>query len=525
MPLSQGQVVKNRYRVARLLGQGGMGAVYRAWDLSLNMPVALKEMVPEPGIDRQKLAELKEQFRREAQVLAGLHHPSLPRVTDFFEWSNNAYLVMDFVEGESLDELIARQGAQPEARVRRWAGQLLDALEACHARQIVHRDVKPQNIIIRSDGRAMLVDFGLVKLWDPHHPQTQRIIRGLGTLEYASPEHFNVHGRHTEPRSDLYSLGATLFHALTGREPPSALERWGRTARLQSPRSLGAAIAPETETIVTRAMALDVGQRFPSARDMRVALTGRAESEPRRPAGRGITGTDGAGPKGHPTGREPGHTASRQREKVRPTTSASSWWLEMGGAMVMAALGVLAIQIGLFARTMTTDLYVGRTSVALILGASGWFAGDLVFQAMTRRPSSPQPRQSNRPTERLVSLTRHLTQGLSSGQQISLLIGLLAVATLLSWALAPPLLGVPFVYDYVQFYAVIGPLAYAATGRRPGRAFVAHTLVVTLVGALFGPRLDVPQDPGRLFLVAAAGGALMEGVAYLTERFLPETER
>ncbi|MBN1179957.1 MAG: protein kinase, partial [Anaerolineae bacterium] len=105
MPLNQGQVIQNRYRIARLLRQGGMGSVYRAWDLTLNIPVALKEMLPEPGLQSQKLAAMRDQFQREAQVLAGLHHPNLPRVTDFFQWEGNAYLVMDFVEGESLDEM------------------------------------------------------------------------------------------------------------------------------------------------------------------------------------------------------------------------------------------------------------------------------------------------------------------------------------------------------------------------------------------------------------------------------------
>ena len=188
--LTTGTILQNRYRIVSLLGQGGMGAVYRAWDMRLNVPVALKEMVPQPGLDSQTLAQLRQQFQQEANILARLNHPHLVRVTDFFEEENNAYLVMDFVEGESLADRIARQGALPETEVLSWAGQLLDALSYCHARGVIHRDIKPQNVVIRPDGRAVLVDFGLVKLWDPSDPRTRTVMRGMGTPEYAPPEQY-----------------------------------------------------------------------------------------------------------------------------------------------------------------------------------------------------------------------------------------------------------------------------------------------------------------------------------------------
>jgi serine/threonine protein kinase len=167
MALTSGQVLQDRYRIASLLGQGGMGAVYRAWDRRLNVPVALKEMTSQPDLDPQTLAQLRQQFQQEAQILARLNHPHLVRVGDFFEGRDNAYLVMDFVEGESLAEIIKREGALAEPRVVAWAGQLLKALAYCHSQGIIHRDVKPQNVIIQPDGQAVLVDFGLVKLWNP----------------------------------------------------------------------------------------------------------------------------------------------------------------------------------------------------------------------------------------------------------------------------------------------------------------------------------------------------------------------
>ena len=219
--LESEHVLQNRYRIVALLGQGGMGAVYRAWDTRLSINVAVKEMTPQPGLAPHILAQFRQQFRQEATILAHLRHPHLVAVTDFFEHRGNAYLVMRFVEGENLAERIRRQGALPEKDVLEWAGQLLSALAYCHAQGIIHRDMKPQNVIIQADGQAVLVDFGLVKLWNPQDPHTRTVMRGMGTPEYAPPEQYDVSSGHTDPRSDLYSLGATLYNALTGHAPPT----------------------------------------------------------------------------------------------------------------------------------------------------------------------------------------------------------------------------------------------------------------------------------------------------------------
>ena len=207
-------VLGGRYRIVGLLGEGGMGAVYRAWDTRLNVAIALKEMVPQPGLDQSMLSELRKQFQQEATVLARLDHPNLVRVMDFFEEGGNAYLVMNFVEGESLSDKIKREGALQESQVLTWTEHLLSALSYCHAKGIIHRDIKPQNVIIRPGGQAVLVDFGLVKLWDPSDPRTRTAMRGMGTPEYAPPEQYDMQMGHTDPRSDIYSLGATLYLSL-----------------------------------------------------------------------------------------------------------------------------------------------------------------------------------------------------------------------------------------------------------------------------------------------------------------------
>jgi len=274
MALAAGQTLQHRYRIVSLLGQGGMGAVYQAWDTRLNVPVALKEMTSQPGLDPRTLAQLRRQFQQEAAVLARLDHPHLVRVTDFFEERGNAYLVMNFVEGESLASRITRQGPLPERDALAWTDQLLDALAYCHSQGVIHRDVKPQNVIIRPDGRAVLVDFGLVKLWNPRDPRTRTAIRAMGTPEYAPPEQYDTAAGHTDPRSDIYSLGAMLYHALAGQAPPTATQRIVNPAVLQPVRTLNPQVSPHVEAALMRALELQPVARFRSAQETAAALKG-----------------------------------------------------------------------------------------------------------------------------------------------------------------------------------------------------------------------------------------------------------
>ena len=272
MSLTTGQVLQDRYRIVSLLGQGGMGAVYRAWDLRLGVAVALKEMRPEPELDPQRQMEAREQFHREASVLSRLNHPHLVRVSDFFDEGGNTYLVMAFIEGESLSSYVGKAGCLPEAQVLRWADQLLDALAYCHREGVLHRDIKPQNVVVRPDGNAVLVDFGLVKLWDPEDPRTRTVIRSMGTPQYAPPEQYDPQIGHTDPRSDLYSLGATLYHTLTGQAPPSATSRIVNPGALVPIRQLNAAVSPRLERLLDQAMALQPAARFQTADAMRLAF-------------------------------------------------------------------------------------------------------------------------------------------------------------------------------------------------------------------------------------------------------------
>lgn len=274
MTLVPGQVIYGRYRVVALLSQGGMSAVYEAVDTTLNVRCALKEMMPYPGTMGTELPQLREQFRQEAQLLAELRHPHLPRVTDHFEEDGNAYLVMDFIPGRRLDEVVAQRGELPEDEVIEWARQLMEAIAHCHAHGVIHRDIKPQNVIVTQQGEAILVDFGLAKLVDPDNPRTRTVMRGLGTPEYAPPEQYDTRRGRTDPRTDVYSLGATLYHALAGKPPPMLAQRVVEPKSLVPVRQLRNGVSQTTDRVILKAMALQPTERFQSMAEMYKALLG-----------------------------------------------------------------------------------------------------------------------------------------------------------------------------------------------------------------------------------------------------------
>jgi serine/threonine-protein kinase len=254
MPLQTGQVINNRYRIAKLLGQGGFGAVYRAWDMNIEASCALKENL-------DTTPEAQKQFRREAVILANLQHPNLPRVRDhFIIQGQGQYLVMDFVEGEDLQQMLDKQGGPlPESQVLPWIEQVCEALTYLHNQHppIIHRDIKPANIKITPQGRAMLVDFGIAKVFDPHL-STTRGARAV-TPGYSPQEQYGQ-GK-TDARSDVYALGATLYALLTGVEPVESLQRVFSDP-LTAPEGINPTITPKTADTIRQAMQPDPAQRY-----------------------------------------------------------------------------------------------------------------------------------------------------------------------------------------------------------------------------------------------------------------------
>lgn len=258
---STGQILNNRYRLVNLLGEGGFGAVYRAWDMSLQTPCAVKR-------NFDTTPEAQKQFEQEARILANLHHPNLPRVTDYFTIPGfGQFLVMDFVEGEDLHSKLTGQVPMPEREVLAWADQICEALTYLHTQQpsIIHRDIKPANIRVTPQGRAMLVDFGIAKAFDPSRSTTagaKAVTPGYSPIEQYG------HSK-TDARSDVYALGATLYHLLTGVQPPESIERL-QADTLMPPTPL----SPSVGAAILTAMALHPDRRFQTAAAFQAALQG-----------------------------------------------------------------------------------------------------------------------------------------------------------------------------------------------------------------------------------------------------------
>lgn len=259
-------VLQNRYRILRPLGRGGMGAVYEATDLRLSRNVALKETLVETG-------ELRRAFEREARLLANLRHPALPKVLDHFSEGAGLFLVMEFIPGDDLGVMLERGHPFSAVDVLKWADQLLDALRYLHGLQppVLHRDIKPSNLKLISQSHIVLLDFGLAKgsAGQMSHAGNESLL-GFSP-SYSSLE--QMQGTGTDPRSDLYSLAATLYHLLTGERPPDALTRAsavvnGQPDPLRSPREINQEVGASVSAALMRAMALNIDNRPRTASEM-----------------------------------------------------------------------------------------------------------------------------------------------------------------------------------------------------------------------------------------------------------------
>jgi serine/threonine-protein kinase len=275
MSVQIGQVLKGRYRIQSILGEGGMGTIYLAQDLLMDRPRAIKELYPDPVADEAKLYATRLQFKREAEALSRLRHKSLPHVSDYFSIDENDYLVMDYIAGQSLADILGQKKRPTERLVYSWLKQILDAMAYCHEHHVLHRDIKPANIILTPEGQVMLVDFGLVKMHDPHNPHTATIVRGLGTPEYTPLEQYDASMGHTDERTDIYALGATLYHLLTGHCPQPVLQRILKPDTQPPIHQLNPKISPWMTQFVRKAMAIRPENRFQNVKAMRSALDRR----------------------------------------------------------------------------------------------------------------------------------------------------------------------------------------------------------------------------------------------------------
>lgn len=271
--IETGTFLQQRYRIDRQIGQGGMGAVYIAKDERFNSTVAIKETLCFSDENFRKAIE------REARLLNSLKHSALPRVSDHFEEQNGQFLVMEYIPGEDVAAMLENEGKPfPVEQVLKWADQLLDALDYLHTQEmpVIHRDIKPQNLKINARGEAILLDFGLAKgnPTDAGHLTAAKSIFGY-SRNYASLE--QIQGTGTDPRSDLYSLAATLYHLLTNTPPEDALSRaMNVLSKKGDPLVPASTVNPSVPRgvagVLQKALDLDAAERPSTAAEMREML-------------------------------------------------------------------------------------------------------------------------------------------------------------------------------------------------------------------------------------------------------------
>lgn len=283
-PLKNEEILRGRYKIRERIGEGGMGSIYLADDMRLKgRQCALKEVEYDRALPENIREEAREQFLREATVLARLDHPNLPKVSDFFSNGPRDYLVMDYVPGRDLRSMLleARRNKKfiPEKEVLAWADQIANALTFLHSQEppIVHRDIKPSNLKLMPHGLIKLVDFGLVKILAPEEV-TITIIQGQGTALYTPLEQYGGSDAHTDIRSDIYSFGATLYHLLTNESPADARKRFLAPESLTPLRQINPSLSPRTEKAIMWAMSMHPDERPDTVNEFKQALLGYRET-------------------------------------------------------------------------------------------------------------------------------------------------------------------------------------------------------------------------------------------------------
>ena len=405
MTIERESLLINRYRIKDILGQGGMGSIYRAVDENIGAEVAVKENL-------FTSEEYARQFRREAVILANLRHPNLPRVTDHFVIDGQGqYLVMDFIEGEDLRERIDRQGLLSDADSVILGTAICEALTYLHSRQpqIVHRDIKPGNVKITPGGNLILVDFGLAKVTQGSQVTTTGA-RAM-TPGYSPPEQYGT--ARTDHRTDIYSLGATLYISLTGALPEDALARAMGQTELTLVRKHNPRVSRRLAAVIEKAMEVRPEQRYQSAEEFKKALTNTRVITDRKIPKEAtlIPALEGAGKAAEDVkvDRHTGSLFSGNNEAIYTSAQPGSASLT-GTSLSSEAQGQ---QLSRWGRNRSIGCWlIGAffiIIISVVIGGAYLFQPDLINQAVGWLPDTfafiPLPGGTNTPTMESVSIT------------------------------------------------------------------------------------------------------------------------
>jgi serine/threonine-protein kinase len=355
----QETILNGRYRLDKTIGEGGMAMVYHGWDLLLNREVAVKILRDQYAADDGFL----KRFEREAQIAAGMSHPNIVNVYDVGQDQGLRYIVMEYIRGPNLKELIIRHGPFSVDGAVFIISQVASALDYAHQRGLVHRDIKPQNILVDRDGNAKVVDFGIAK--GPFDANLTEVGSGMGTVHYVSPE--QARGENVGSASDIYSTGVVLFEMLTKQLPFNADTPVGVAMQHvnnspPTPSSLNPAIPPAIDALVLRAMAKDPTERFPSGAAFEAALRhwqepGFLEQQTRvAPLATGVTG-GGSSPVREqrtvvqpgrrlpppPPGRRPARGRGPEPTPARNEIGCLTWII--GAALLALIVGIVVVAL------------------------------------------------------------------------------------------------------------------------------------------------------------------------------------
>ena len=386
------RIIGDRYQLGRVIGRGGMATIHEAMDLRLERPVAVKLLRPEAAAD----ADLADRFRREALAATVLRHPNIVACLDTGTDDGQPYLVMDLVDGEDLAARLKRGGRLAPTHAARIGLDVARALGVAHVRGIVHRDVKPGNILLASDGRAMVTDFGIARL--AADAEAARPGTTLGSVHYFSPE--QAKGATTTPASDVYGLGLVLYEAMTGARAfggettdAIALARIGATP--PSPRSIRPEVPVDLDAVVRRALAPEPADRYANGNAMATALEAAMQTaddaSPTTIVSTPVVADVPPEPSTHP----------ERPARARPRTTAAPRSRRQGRAR-SAPSGVLIALLALI------GIVGGAIAVAALAGGSrtldsGLPASEAAVETPTRTPKptptpSPTPSPTPKPT-------------------------------------------------------------------------------------------------------------------------------
>ncbi len=284
--LAAGQTLGTRYHIIRLLGVGGMGAVYHAWDAELGVAVALKVIRTDASVDVETVAEIERQFKQELLLARQVTHKHVVRIHDLGDIDGVKYITMPYVQGDDLATILKKQGTLEVARALKYVRQIVDGLVAAHDAGVVHRDLKPANIMIDEEDQALIMDFGIARKSSNTGRGATRVV---GTLAYMAPE--QAQAKPTDQRADVYALGMMCREMLVGRPSTAASGEQALADLMErikeappSLRTIDAATPQPIDAVIARCVQPEAADRFQSSAELAQALAALDEQGHLRPA-------------------------------------------------------------------------------------------------------------------------------------------------------------------------------------------------------------------------------------------------